>query len=282
MLVKLIIMDGWGLNPRKDYNAIALANTPYFNYIWNNWPSATLEASGRAVGLPIGQMGNSEVGHLNLGAGRVVPQDLTYINDLIDTGEFFNNAALNQTMQYALEHHRALHLIGLLSDGGVHSHQEHLYALLKLAKSKNLEQVFIHAILDGRDTPPRSGANYLSQLEAQISKIGCGTIATVAGRYYSMDRDKRWERIKLSYDAMVYGVGQQVRRATEAIQASYAAGVNDEFMIPVVLVNALGAPIATINHNDAIIFFNFRADRARQMTQALTEPDFANFERKGG
>jgi 2,3-bisphosphoglycerate-independent phosphoglycerate mutase len=282
MLVTLIVIDGWGLNPRQDYNAIALANTPYFDYIWNNWPSATLKASGRAVGLPMGQMGNSEVGHLNLGAGRIVPQDLTYINDLIDTGEFFNNAALNQTMQYAFEHHRPLHLIGLLSDGGVHSHQEHLYALLKLAKSKNLEQVFVHAILDGRDTPPRSGANYLSQLEAQISKIGCGTIATVAGRYYSMDRDKRWERIKLSYEAMVYGVGQQAKRATEAIQASYAAGVNDEFMIPVVLVNALGAPIATINHNDAVIFFNFRADRARQMTQALTEPNFAGFERKGG
>ncbi|HXW00852.1 MAG TPA: 2,3-bisphosphoglycerate-independent phosphoglycerate mutase, partial [Anaerolineae bacterium] len=282
MLVTLIIMDGWGLNPRSDYNAIALANTPYFDYIWNNWPSATLEASGRAVGLPIGQMGNSEVGHLNLGAGRIVPQDLTYINDLVDSGEFFNNTALNQAMEHALTHNSALHLIGLLSDGGVHSHQNHLYALLKLAKSKLLPQVFIHPILDGRDTPPRSGATYLSLLEAQISQIGCGAIATVAGRYYSMDRDKRWERIKLGYEAMVYGLGQHAGSAAEAIQASYLAGVNDEFVIPVALVDVSGLPIATIKDNDAIIFFNFRADRARQMTLALIEPDFTGFERPGG
>jgi 2,3-bisphosphoglycerate-independent phosphoglycerate mutase len=275
-------MDGWGLNPRKDYNAIALANTPYFDYIWNNWPSATLEASGRAVGLPIGQMGNSEVGHMNLGAGRIVPQDLTYINDLIESEEFFENPVLNETMQFGLSRNSALHFIGLLSDGGVHSHQEHLYALLKMAKRKNLSRVFVHAILDGRDTPPRSGADYLSQLEAQLNKIGVGQIATVAGRYYSMDRDKRWERVKLGYDAMVHGLGRQAHSADEAIQASYAEGVNDEFVIPVVLVKGRGAPVATINDNDAIIFFNFRADRARQMTQALVEPNFTGFERQGG
>ncbi len=282
MLVTLIIMDGWGLNPRKDYNAIALANTPFFDYIWNNWPSATLEASGRAVGLPPGQMGNSEVGHMNLGAGRIVPQDLTYINDLIENDEFFANEPLNQAIQHAVDNQSALHLIGLLSDGGVHSHQEHLYALLKLAKSKGLSRVFVHALLDGRDTPPRSGEEYLSQLEAQIAKIGCGKIASVAGRYYSMDRDKRWERTKLGYDAIVNGVGPQARSAAEAIQASYTAGVNDEFVIPVVLVDEKGAPVAALNDNEAIIFFNFRADRARQLTYALTEPGFEGFERQKG
>ncbi|MEW5956950.1 MAG: 2,3-bisphosphoglycerate-independent phosphoglycerate mutase [Chloroflexota bacterium] len=282
MQVTLIIMDGWGLNPRRDYNAIALANTPYFDYIWNNWPSATLEASGLAVGLPAGQMGNSEVGHMNLGAGRVVPQDLTYINHLIDAGEFDENQALNAAIAHALKNNSSLHLIGLLSDGGVHSHQEHLYALLRLAKRKNLERVFIHALLDGRDTPPRSGEEYLAQLENQIKRIGCGKIASIAGRYYSMDRDKRWERVKLGYDAIVSGRGKQAGSAAAAIGASYQDEVGDEFVIPVVLVDGQGQPVATLNQHDAVIFFNFRADRARQMTQALTEPDFAGFERAGG
>lgn len=282
MLVTLIIMDGWGLNPRKDYNAIALANTPYFDYIWNNWPSATLQASGRAVGLPEGQMGNSEVGHMNLGAGRIVPQDLTYINGLIENGDFDRNEVLNKVIRHAVEHNSSLHLIGLLSDGGVHSHQNHLYALLRLAKSNNLERVFIHALLDGRDTPPRSGAGYLGQLEEQIDRIGCGTIATIAGRYYSMDRDKRWDRTKLGYEAMVYSQGKQASSAAEAIEASYADDVGDEFVVPVVLVDKQGQPVATVNDDDAVIFFNFRADRARQMTQALIEPEFDGFERKDG
>ena len=282
MLVTLIIMDGWGLNSRQDYNAIALANTPYFDYIWNNWPSATLEASGKAVGLPVGQMGNSEVGHMNLGAGRIVPQDLTYINDLIEDGKFDQNSALNSAIQHAVDNNSNLHLIGLLSDGGVHSHQEHLYALLKLAKRKNLDRVFVHALLDGRDTPPRSGAAYLEQLETQMSRIGCGKIASVAGRYYSMDRDKRWERTKLGYDAIVYGQGRRAGSAAEAIQASYSDEVGDEFVIPVVLIDDQGQPIATIEDHDALIFFNFRADRARQLTHALTEPDFDGFERPGG
>jgi 2,3-bisphosphoglycerate-independent phosphoglycerate mutase len=275
-------MDGWGLNPRTDYNAIALGDTPYFDYIWNNWPSATLEASGKAVGLPAGQMGNSEVGHMNLGAGRIVPQDLTYINNLIANEEFFANTALNAAIQHALDHNSRLHLIGLLSDGGVHSHQEHLYTLLKLAKKKNLPQVFVHALLDGRDTPPRSGAKYVSQLERQISQIGCGTIATIAGRYYSMDRDKRWERTKSGYDALVLGRGEQTKRSAQAIEDSYANNVSDEFVKPVVLVNDEGRPKGTINDNDSVIFFNFRADRARQMTQALTEPGFDGFEREEG
>ncbi len=281
-MITLIIMDGWGLNPRKDYNAIALANTPYFDYIWNNWPSATLEASGNAVGLPVGQMGNSEVGHMNLGAGRVVPQDLTYINNLIESGEFDQNEVLNKTIQHAIDNNSSLHLLGLLSDGGVHSHQEHLYALLQLAKSKNFDRVFVHALLDGRDTPPRSGATYLEQLDSQISRIGCGKIASIAGRYYSMDRDKRWDRTKLGYDAIVSGQGKQANSAGEAIQTSYDDDVGDEFVIPVVLVDDQGQPVATIEDHDAVIFFNFRADRARQMTQALTEPDFDGFERPGG
>ncbi len=278
MLVPLIIMDGWGLNPRKDHNAIALGNTPYFDYIWNNWPSATLEASGPAVGLPHGQMGNSEVGHMNLGAGRIVPQDLTYINNLISSREYFDTPALNQAIQHALDNHTSLHLIGLLSDGGVHSHQNHLVALLELAKQKGLQQVYIHALLDGRDTPPRSGAAYLAELEKQIARIGCGTIASVAGRYYSMDRDKRWERVKLGYDAAVHGQGKQASTAAQAIEASYADGVNDEFVVPVVLVNDDGSPKAAIKNNDAVIYFNFRADRARQLTQALIEPDFSGFQ----
>lgn len=280
MLVTLIIMDGWGLNPRKDYNAIALGNTPYFDYIWNNWPSAALEASGGAVGLPHGQMGNSEVGHMNLGAGRIVPQDLTYINNLIADGEFDSNPALNAAIQHAKDNGSALHLIGLLSDGGVHSHQNHLYALLKLAKLKGLDKVFVHALMDGRDTPPRGGEEYLQQLEEQIKRIGCGTIASVAGRYYSMDRDKRWERIKLGYDAAINGEGKTATSAAEAIQNSYNDDVGDEFVIPVVIVDDNGQPKGTISDNDAVIFFNFRADRARQITQALVEPDFKGFERK--
>ncbi len=278
MPVTLIIMDGWGLNPRKEHNAIALANTPYFDYIWNNWPSATLEASGEAVGLPAGQMGNSEVGHMNLGAGRIVPQDLTYINQLISSGEFNQNKALNNAIQHAVDNNSNLHLMGLLSDGGVHSHQNHLYALLELAKSRNFERVFVHALMDGRDTAPRGGADYMRQLESQVERIGCGKVATVAGRYYSMDRDKRWERVKLGYDALVHGQGKQAQNAVEALEASYAEDVGDEFVVPVVITNADGQPIATVKDGDALIFFNFRSDRARQMTQALFEAEFDGFE----
>ena len=282
MAVTLIIMDGWGLNPRADYNAIAQAKTPFFDYIWNNWPSAALEASGPAVGLPVGQMGNSEVGHMNLGAGRIVPQDLTYINQLIADGEFEQNEALNHAIQHAKDHNSNLHLIGLLSDGGVHSHQKHLYALLRLAKNKGFERVFIHALMDGRDTPPRGGADYMRELEDQIKRIGVGAVASVAGRYYSMDRDKRWERTKLGYDAIVHGQGKQASSAVEAMEASYATEVGDEFVMPVVIVDAAGQPIATVSDNDAIIFFNFRADRARQLTKALTDPSFDGFERANG
>ncbi|MDM8532238.1 2,3-bisphosphoglycerate-independent phosphoglycerate mutase [Anaerolineales bacterium HSG25] len=279
MLVTLIVMDGWGLNARDDHNAVAQANTPFFDYIWNNWPSAALEASGPAVGLPVGQMGNSEVGHMNLGAGRIVPQDLTYINGLIESGEFFETPALNEAVQHALDNNSALHLMGLLSDGGVHSHQKHLYAILQLAKQKGLSKVFIHAMMDGRDTPPRGGGEYLKQLESQIEQIGCGQIATVTGRYYSMDRDKRWERTKLAYDAIVDGVADKTAGSSaEAISASYNDDVGDEFVLPVVLTDESGVPIGKLQDNDAIIFFNFRADRARQMSHALIEPSFDGFE----
>lgn len=277
MLVTLIIMDGWGLNPRKDHNAIALANTPYFDYVWNNWPSATLQASGEAVGLPPGQMGNSEVGHLNLGAGRVVPQDLTYINNLIASNKFGDNDVLDAVMQHCKDNNAGLHLIGLLSDGGVHSHQNHLYALLRMAKQRGLEKVYVHALMDGRDTPPRGGEDYLAQLEAQIQEIGCGAVASVAGRYYSMDRDKRWERIKLGYDTIVHGEGEQASSSAEAIQNSYANDKGDEFVMPTVVMKD-----GTITDGDGIIFFNFRADRARQLTNALIEPGFDGFERENG
>jgi 2,3-bisphosphoglycerate-independent phosphoglycerate mutase len=272
-------MDGWGLNSRKDHNAIALGNTPFFDYIWNNFPSATLEASGLGVGLPVGQMGNSEVGHMNLGAGRIVPQDLTYINGLIESGQFFENEQLNEAIQHALDNNSSLHLIGLISDGGVHSHQNHLYALLRLAKQKGLEKVYIHCLMDGRDTPPRGGGEYLQQLEAQIKLIGCGKIASVSGRYYSMDRDKRWERTKLGYDAFVLGEGKTAKSSAEAIEGSYAENVGDEFVMPVVLVDDAGQPIAKLQDNDAIIYFNFRADRARQLTYALLDKEFDGFER---
>lgn len=279
MLVTLIVMDGWGLNPRQDYNAVAQAKTPYFDSIWNHWPSAALEASGAEVGLPIGQMGNSEVGHMNLGAGRIVPQDLTYINNLIESGEFYDTPALNQAIQHALDNDSSLHLLGLLSDGGVHSQQQHLYALLRLANQRGLQRVFIHALMDGRDTPPRGGAGYLEQLAAQIEQIGCGQIASVCGRYYAMDRDQRWERVKLAYDAIINGQGKTASRAAEAIEASYAEDVGDEFVKPVVIVDHSGKPLGPIDDNDAVIFFNFRADRARQITHALVEDNFDGFER---
>lgn len=215
---------------------------------------------------------------MNLGAGRVVPQDLTFINGLINSGEFFENPTLVEAVQHAVNHDRSLHLIGLLSDGGVHSHQNHLYALLQLAKQQGLKRVFIHTLLDGRDTPPRSAVDYLAQLEQQIERVGCGVIASVAGRYYSMDRDRRWQRTKLGYDAIVHGEGRRAGTSAEAIQASYTDDVSDEFVLPVVLVNDDGSPKATISDNDAVIFFNFRADRARQLTQALIEPDFDGFD----
>jgi len=274
----LMILDGWGINPCPDKNAVAMAKTPHLSGYLNDFPHVQIRTSGMAVGLPEGQMGNSEVGHLNLGAGRIVYQDFTRITKSIEDGDFFTNPVLLDCIAKVRSSGGRLHLSGLLSDGGVHSHNTHLYALVKLAKQQGLTDVCIHCLLDGRDTPPQSGADYLQQLETELSRIGIGRIATVMGRYYAMDRDNRWERVEKAYNAMVLGQGQQYSSSTELINASYAAGVTDEFVLPTV-ISADGQPVGSINDNDGLIFFNFRSDRAREITRALTFQQFDGFER---
>lgn len=271
----LMILDGWGINPCPDSNAVAMAKAPNLAGYLQEFPHVQIKTSGMAVGLPEGQMGNSEVGHLNLGAGRIVYQDFTRITKSIQDGDFFTNPVLLDCIAKVKASGGRLHLTGLLSDGGVHSHNTHLYALVKLAKQQGLTEVFIHCLLDGRDTPPQSGAGYLEELEAELAGIGCGRIATVMGRYYAMDRDNRWERVEQAYNAMVQGQGKQAASAGEAIQASYAANVTDEFVLPTVV-----APVATVNDGDGIIFFNFRSDRAREITRSLTFKDFDGFQRQ--
>jgi 2,3-bisphosphoglycerate-independent phosphoglycerate mutase len=275
----LMILDGWGINPHQEDNAVALARTPNMTRLSREYPCVQMEASGLAVGLPAGQMGNSEVGHLNIGAGRIVYQDLTRISKAIEDGSFFTNPVLLDCMAGTKAAGGSLHLAGLLSDGGVHSHNTHLYALLELAKKAGLEKVFVHCLLDGRDTPPKSGADYLAQLETEIKKIGVGRIATVIGRYYAMDRDKRWDRVEKAYDAIVLGTGNMYATAKQAIEQSYLDGVNDEFVLPSVIVEG-GEPVGMLKDGDGFIFFNFRSDRAREITRALTDPDFAGFARK--
>jgi 2,3-bisphosphoglycerate-independent phosphoglycerate mutase len=279
----LIVLDGWGLRADPEYNAIELARTPVFDALADRYPRAQLLASGEAVGLPAGQMGNSEVGHMNMGAGRVVYQDLTRIDKSIHDGDFFTNPALSTAMDRAGGEQHALHLIGLLSDGGVHSHHRHLHALIEMAGRKRVPNVFVHAITDGRDTSPTGGVRYLAKLEGAIERARGGAsvrVATVSGRYYAMDRDKRWERTKLAYDAMVNGVaGTTARSPTAAVQSSYEAGVTDEFIKPIVIVDVNEAPIGTIRDGDPVVVFNFRADRARQITRALALDDFDGFER---
>ncbi|MCE9625439.1 MAG: 2,3-bisphosphoglycerate-independent phosphoglycerate mutase, partial [Deltaproteobacteria bacterium] len=275
----LIILDGWGLNPDRENNAIALAATPHYDAWMKAYPHAAVDASGHAVGLPAGVMGNSEVGHLNIGAGRIALVGLTRIYQAIEDGSFFSNPDLVSAFEAAKKNQSTLHLMGLLSDGGVHSHQDHLYALLRVAREQGLKRVAIHAFMDGRDTPPTSGNDYLKQLEAKIEEIGVGEIATVIGRYYAMDRDKRWDRTELAYRALVAGEGLASRDLHASIQASYDAGQGDEFIKPLVHVDAQGIPIAKISDGDAVIFFNFRADRARQITYALTDAKFSGFER---
>ncbi|KYG30761.1 2,3-bisphosphoglycerate-independent phosphoglycerate mutase [Alkalihalobacillus trypoxylicola] len=277
--VALIILDGFALRDEKKGNAVAQANKPNFDRYWNQFPHATLEAQGEAVGLPEGQMGNSEVGHLNIGAGRTVYQSLTRVNLSIREGDFFENETLHQAMNHVNEKNSALHLYGLLSDGGIHSHIEHLYAILELAKRKNVEKVYIHAFLDGRDVGPTSSQNYIKALEEKIAEIGIGEMATIHGRYYAMDRDKRWDRVDKSYRAMVYGEGPSYLSAEEAIADSYNNSIHDEFLIPSVITKANGQPVATIQNDDAVIFFNFRPDRAIQMSQVFTNEDFRGFER---
>jgi 2,3-bisphosphoglycerate-independent phosphoglycerate mutase len=278
--VVLIVLDGWGIRPQTDNNAIALARTPVYDELLARFPRAQLIASGEAVGLPAGQMGNSEVGHMNMGAGRIVYQDLTRIDKGISDGDFFENAALLAAMDRCLEGGRALHFIGLLSDGGVHSHQRHLHALIEMAAKRGVRDVFVHAITDGRDTSPTGGVRYLAQLDEAFDRSDAGRVATIVGRYYAMDRDKRWERTKLAYDAMVYGRAEAASRSPlEAIQAAYSSGVTDEFVKPIVIVDADGRPVGPIREGDSVVFFNFRADRARQLTRAIALDAFDGFER---
>jgi 2,3-bisphosphoglycerate-independent phosphoglycerate mutase len=271
----LMILDGWGINPNPVHNAVILAKTPNLSRLMAEYPHVPINCSGMAVGLPEGQMGNSEVGHLNLGAGRVVYQELTRVTKSILDGDFFTNPVLLDCIKKVKAANGRLHISGLLSDGGVHSHNTHLYALLELAKREGLTEVFVHCLLDGRDTPPQSGIEYLAQLEAEIERIGCGKIATVMGRYYAMDRDNRWERVEKAYNAIVCGTGESRTSANEAIEQSYAVGIHDEFVIPAVVAEG-----ATLNDGDGFIFFNFRSDRAREITRALALEGFDGFERQ--
>jgi 2,3-bisphosphoglycerate-independent phosphoglycerate mutase len=275
----LIILDGWGYNPSTHGNAIALARKPVWDELTRKFPNTLIHTSGPSVGLPEGQMGNSEVGHLNIGSGRIIYMDITRLDRMIASGDFFCNPVLAAAMEHARG--RQLHLLGLLSDGGVHSHQNHLYALLRMAKQAGVEKVFIHAFLDGRDTPPTSGASFIEQLQQQMRTIGIGTIATLSGRYYAMDRDKRWERTAKAYDAMVEGRGIRAEDPVSAVKRSYEQGITDEFVVPIVLTNEHGEPLGRIRDDDAAIFFNFRADRARQMTRALSDPALDGIPRSG-
>jgi 2,3-bisphosphoglycerate-independent phosphoglycerate mutase len=274
----LIIMDGFGMGEPGPHNAITVADTPNLDRLFAEYPTTQVCASGLAVGLPEGQMGNSEVGHLNMGAGRVVYQELTRISQAIEDGSFFENAVLDEAIDAAVADGHAVHLMGLVSDGGVHSHQEHLYALLELAKRRGAKQVYVHALLDGRDVPPDSGAGYVEQLEEIMAEKGIGRVATVMGRYYAMDRDNRWERVERAWRALVAGEGAAASSAVPAIRESYAQGVTDEFVIPTVIEQD-GAPVATVRDGDALIFFNFRPDRARQITRAFVDVEFARFVR---
>ena len=276
----LLVLDGFGISEDREHNAIALARTPVYDSLLTRYPNAQLIASGEAVGLPAGQMGNSEVGHTNMGAGRVVYQDLTRIDKAIREGDLDTNAALTDAMARCTDGRSALHFIGLLSDGGVHSHQRHLYAMIALAAKHRVPRVFVHAITDGRDASPTGSLRYIPQLQQVLDESGAGQIATVTGRYYAMDRDKRWERTKLAYDAIVGGVSANpAANPLDAIRVSHEAGVTDEFITPIVVVQADGAPIGPIRDGDSVIFFNFRADRARQLTRALAFADFDGFDR---
>jgi 2,3-bisphosphoglycerate-independent phosphoglycerate mutase len=271
----LVIMDGWGHGAVKDCDAIQHAKTPFVSSLYAKYPNTTLITCGEQVGLPEGQMGNSEVGHLNLGAGRIVYQELQRINVAIRTGELANNNALQSAIQYANKNNKKLHLIGLVSDGGVHSHINHLKALTDICKQAGLEQVFIHAFTDGRDTDPKSGLGFIQDLENHL-KQSVGKIASVTGRYYAMDRDKRWERVKLAYDALTKGAGTPVTDAASAITAAYADNITDEFIKPAI-ITAHENPIAVIEDGDAVICFNFRTDRCREITEVLTQQDFPEF-----
>ncbi|HWP54598.1 MAG TPA: 2,3-bisphosphoglycerate-independent phosphoglycerate mutase [Pyrinomonadaceae bacterium] len=273
----LIILDGFGYRAEREGNAIALAEMPFYDELHEKYPHTLIEASGECVGLPRGVMGNSNVGHLCLGTGRVLRTDVERIHHEITSGTFFQNLALNAAMDNAVKHDRALHIMGLLSDGLVHSSQEHAYALLRMAKDKEVRRVFVHCFLDGRDTPPSSAEKYVAAMQERCKEIGVGKIATMVGRYYAMDRDKRWERIEPAYRLLVHGEGERATDPLAAIRRSYERNVTDEFVEPIVMTRADGVPLATIQDGDSVVFFNFRADRARQITSALAVPGFDDF-----
>ncbi|MEA5092277.1 2,3-bisphosphoglycerate-independent phosphoglycerate mutase [bioreactor metagenome] len=274
--VMLMILDGWGIAKDSPSNAATQAKTPNLTALFKEYPNTQLACSGLDVGLPEGQMGNSEVGHLNIGAGRIVYQELTRISKAIEDGDFFKNSVLQGLMSVVQNEGSALHIMGLLSDGGVHSHQKHLYGLLEMAKKIGLKKVYIHVFLDGRDTPPQSAIVYVKELEAEIKKLGVGEIATVSGRYYAMDRDKRWDRVEKAYNAITLHQGDKVSSAAAGIEASYAKGVDDEFVVPFIVGND---DKSCVKDKDGIIFFNFRPDRARQITRAFVDEDFPYFQR---
>ena len=280
--VVLMVLDGYGLSDNPDGNAVAMANTPVMDKLMKECPFVKGNASGLAVGLPDGQMGNSEVGHMNIGAGRIIYQELTKITKSIQDGDFFENAELLRAIENVKKNHSDLHLWGLLSDGGVHSHITHLYGLLELCKRQGIENVYVHAFLDGRDTPPASGKDYVAQLEAKMKEIGVGKIASLSGRYYAMDRDNRWDRVEKAYASLVYGEGETATDAVQAMADSYAKDVTDEFVLPTVIVDEAGKPLSLVKENDSVIFFNFRPDRAREITRAFCDKEFTGFERKNG
>jgi 2,3-bisphosphoglycerate-independent phosphoglycerate mutase len=275
--ILLAILDGWGAGPLTESNAIYVAKTPNMDRWQATYPYTTLLAHNGAVGLPEGQMGNSEVGHLNIGAGRIVYQDFTRINHAIETGAFFDNEVLLDTFAATAKNNSAIHLMGLVSDGGVHSHINHLLALLEMAASHGLSQVYIHAFMDGRDTPPSSGLDYMGQLQHELDRIGTGRLATVSGRFYAMDRDSRWERIKVAWQAIVDGQGVRGRDPVQAIKDAYGRGETDEFIKPIVLLTETGNPVATVKDNDTVLMFNFRADRVRELTRVFTDKNWNEF-----
>lgn len=275
----LIILDGFGCRKEQKGNAVAHAKKPNFDRYWSEFPHAQLTACGEAVGLPEGQMGNSEVGHLNIGAGRIVYQSLTRVNIAIREGEFFKNEIFCEAITHAKKNKKSLHIFGLLSDGGVHSHINHMYALLKMAKEEGLEKVYVHGFLDGRDVGPQTAKGFIQDAEEKMKEIGVGQFATISGRYYSMDRDKRWDRVKKSYDAMVYGEGPTYNSALECVEDSYKNGIYDEFVLPSVILQDNGEPVAKISDEDSVIFYNFRPDRAIQISRAFTNEDFREFDR---
>ncbi len=278
-LTMLMILDGFGENSEEKANAVKLSNTPNIDKLMKTCPTTQIYTSGLNVGLPDGQMGNSEVGHTNIGAGRVVYQELTRITKSIEDGDFFSIPEFIEAIENCKKYNSKLHILGLLSDGGVHSHIRHLYALLELAKRKDFEDVYVHCFMDGRDTPPASGESYITALEEKMKEKGVGKIASISGRFYAMDRDKRWQRIQKAYDALVNGIGEKATSSISAIESSYQKEVFDEFIEPTIILNGEN-PVATIGEHDSVIFFNYRPDRAREITRTLVDPDFKEFETK--